>query len=77
MRSCGFVFPFAGFVKQIATMSEAAKTLGTIDVLWLSMHVNIANSQEAFMRNCALSMAVDLFPRAFHHTTERMRVRRN
>jgi hypothetical protein len=58
-------------------MSEAAKTLGTIDVLWLSMHVNIANSQEAFMRNCALSMAVDLFPRAFHHTTERMRVRRN
>jgi hypothetical protein len=32
MRSCGFVFPFAGFVKQLArAMFEAEKTLGTIE----------------------------------------------
>jgi hypothetical protein len=32
MRSCSFVFPFAGFVKEIAPwMFEAAKSLGTID----------------------------------------------
>jgi hypothetical protein len=37
------------------------KTLGTIDVLRLSMHVNVTPSQEAFVRNCALSMAADLF----------------
>jgi hypothetical protein len=54
MRSCVFVFPFAGFVKQIArSMSEAAKTLGTIEDFWSSMHANITHSQEGLARNCA------------------------
>jgi hypothetical protein len=52
-------------------MFEAAKTLGTIDVLRLSMHANMTPSQEAFMRNCALSMAADLFFRVWFITRQR------
>jgi hypothetical protein len=49
-------------VKQIARSTfQTAKTLGTIDVSRLSMHANITRSQAALERNCALSMAADLF----------------
>jgi hypothetical protein len=37
MRSCGLVFPFHGFVKQLdCSVVEAAKTLGTIEDFGLS-----------------------------------------
>jgi hypothetical protein len=57
-----FCFSSLSFVKQIArSASEVAKTLGTIDVSRLSMHAKVRGSQDAFARNCALSMAADLF----------------
>jgi hypothetical protein len=47
------------------------KTLGTIDVLRLSMYANITPSQEAFMRNCALSMAANFIFRVWFITRRR------
>jgi hypothetical protein len=59
-----FVFPFAGFVKQIAcSMYDLPKTLGTIEDLRPSMHANLTHSQAAAAHNCATGMAVDLFRR--------------
>jgi hypothetical protein len=42
-------------------MCEAAKTLGTIDVSRRSMRAKVKHSQDALARNCARSMAADLF----------------
>src|ERR1700712_1199156 len=64
MHSSCFVFPLAGFVKQIArSIFESSKTLGTIEDLEPSMHANMRHSQAAAAHNCATGMAVDLFRR--------------
>lgn len=57
-----FRFSVCSFVKQLnCPMFEAAKNLWYDWRFGLFMHANIQRSQAALARNCALSMAADLF----------------
>jgi hypothetical protein len=66
MRSCVFVFPFAVLCNKSLKASLSSKNPWYDWRFVAFMHANTIASQAAFARNCATSMAADLFVMMVH-----------